>query len=71
MTHETIVADLDRDGKSNKKAYFELSGISPNTSSAYEEKKLAQSYTHLSHRKKQERVEGWVHIYRAMPLVPV
>ena len=42
MTHETIVADLDRDGKSNKKAYFELSGISPNTSSAYEKKhKLA------------------------------
>ena len=38
MTHETIVADLDRDGKSNKKAYFELSGISPNTSSAYEKK---------------------------------
>ena len=36
MTHETIVADLDRDGKSNKKTYFELSGISPNTSSAYE-----------------------------------
>ena len=36
MTHETIVADLDRDEKSNKKAYFELSGISPNTSSAYE-----------------------------------
>ena len=29
-----------------------LIGISPNTSSAYEEKKLAQSYTHLSHRKK-------------------
>ena len=48
MTHETIVADLDRDWKSNKKAYFELSGISPNTSSAYEEKELAQSYTHLT-----------------------
>ena len=38
MTHERIVADLDREGKSNEKTYFELSGISPNTSCAYEKK---------------------------------
>jgi len=47
MTHETIVADLDRDGKSNKKAYFELSGISPNTSSAYKKTQTSTLHTLL------------------------
>ena len=47
MTHETIVADLDRDGKSNKKAYFELSDISPNTSSAYEKTQTSTLHTLL------------------------
>ena len=47
MTHERIVADLDRDGKSNKKTYFELSGISPNTSSAYKKTQTSTLHTLL------------------------
>ena len=47
MTHERIVADLDREGKSNEKTYFELSGISPNTSCAYEKTQTSTLHTLL------------------------